>query len=884
MPPDSLPDNQNKGAGSGLASRLLKGRRWLIAVGVSGSIVGLLLAVFFAFLAPFKLMFMKENIDKVRLARLTHIMDQRSDRFLTTLIKAEVAGTENGQNRYFVAKGWATSTHPFTQWYTDMRTDKFFDDMEKRHGIRFVRETGGIGVKDRLVKLDVRGQEIDFSDLKRNGGLGTTNVFERAVEDRFESNKEGRRAFNSAVKDVTKRHQIVKRYYMRKWAYERLGITKWRFFENTREKAGDKVRARWTKTVSKPILSGRFGKCLFGTPSDCPRSGNSNDEKNSFAGESIDPDLEKVAEVASEEARSGTGPAEEPEVKNAGRIAGKFVNKAIPILNIVAGLETAKHIEVLLGQGGLVNLVATMRAAEYASAYFTFATATDQLKSGETVSGEEVDAFMQMTDGMEKSDGYKQVVGSHNAVISFTAYAQSNEQDEYDPVTDMMKVNSDDTKAAEISNTYKDTFGKVIGPIVGAYNTIPIIGDLINAINDVIGKAVQGGLWVFGKITGVDTDELFKSLVAKMMTFLGGAPACSGEESGGRMFNCIDGGAAVTQEALSQTMGGRALKDDEVAMLNQEIALEQAAGNRARGFWSKLASIEEPDSVFARLVMATPASPGQLAHATSTNLVTNLGAIPVSIARAFSAPTLAQQLDNNLYGVKRYGFNKQDLESEPFDSQSQAECDLEMEAFNTKMAKGEDPETSMCMLDTAVANSLSCAYSDDDCASVGAEQGGGGQASPGGGGTVSSSAKDSAKAILDLGKDGKIDIADYSEAKASDSADRSLASQQLEDISNGKPASGTTRCGFAMPSEIQPDPKLLQFLEELGQTYHYKLNSLFGQCHSSSTSNHYKGKAVDFGCPLDTAKADEVGRKYGVSHNNENCTNNGHWHYSVGGR
>lgn len=149
-------------------------------------------------------------------------------------------------------------------------------------------------------------------------------------------------------------------------------------------------------------------------------------------------------------------------------------------------------------------------------------------------------------------------------------------------------------------------------------------------------------------------------------------------------------------------------------------------------------------------------------------------------------------------------------------------------------------------------------------------------------GTTDTNTRSLAQQILDLDKAGKINIVDFSTNRVSDSASRSLASQQLEDIAAGKPVGITTRCGFAI-DPITPDPRILQFLVDFGNQYNYKLNSLFGQCHSR-TSNHYEGRAVDFGCPTDISLADRVGQKYGVARNSENCERHGHYHYQAGGR
>lgn len=140
-----------------------------------------------------------------------------------------------------------------------------------------------------------------------------------------------------------------------------------------------------------------------------------------------------------------------------------------------------------------------------------------------------------------------------------------------------------------------------------------------------------------------------------------------------------------------------------------------------------------------------------------------------------------------------------------------------------------------------------------------------------------------AQQLLDLDARGKIEIDDYySEGTVSDEADRSTPRKQLEDLADGKQAKGSTRCGHDN-GQIKPDAKILQFLVELGGETKYSINSLFGQCHSS-TSLHYQGKAVDFGCSHNIINtADRIGQKYGVKRNFETCGGHGHWHYSIGG-
>lgn len=151
--------------------------------------------------------------------------------------------------------------------------------------------------------------------------------------------------------------------------------------------------------------------------------------------------------------------------------------------------------------------------------------------------------------------------------------------------------------------------------------------------------------------------------------------------------------------------------------------------------------------------------------------------------------------------------------------------------------------------------------------------------------TVDGDTASVAQKLLDLNETGKVRLDGYSSNPSADKNDRSLSSLQLEDLAAGKKAALSTRCSYASsaPKTIAVDPKLLQFLVELGNETSYTINTLAGQCHSSANSQHHKGKAVDFGCPLDTAIPDRIAAKYGVKRNFETCAEHHHWHYSVGG-
>lgn len=144
----------------------------------------------------------------------------------------------------------------------------------------------------------------------------------------------------------------------------------------------------------------------------------------------------------------------------------------------------------------------------------------------------------------------------------------------------------------------------------------------------------------------------------------------------------------------------------------------------------------------------------------------------------------------------------------------------------------------------------------------------------------------SAKQVLGFYDSGRVTFSEATDCTSCDNNDRSLARLQLEDIADGNTANLSTRCSYAasLPRAITPDATFMRFLVDASGASAYRINSLFGQCHSSAGSAHHKGKAVDLSCTLtNTAPVDNAGSKYGVWRNYERCPDHAHWHYSVGG-
>src|SRR3990167_3209520 len=128
--------SSSKGRFSSFGSHVKRNKTKYGIGGVGGGILISTLVIGSIFLAPLKLDFFTKNIEQVRMSRMQQSLGLRSQRFMTTMIMAQIAGDvdgDPGRNRYFLAKGWQGNGNPITTWYRDLKTTAFFDDIQKEY-------------------------------------------------------------------------------------------------------------------------------------------------------------------------------------------------------------------------------------------------------------------------------------------------------------------------------------------------------------------------------------------------------------------------------------------------------------------------------------------------------------------------------------------------------------------------------------------------------------------------------------------------------------------------------------------------------------------------------------------------------------------------------
>lgn len=389
-------------------------------------------------------------------------------------------------------------------------------------------------------------------------------------------------------------------------------------------------------------------------------------------------------------------------------------------------------------------------------------------------------------------------------------------------------------------------------------------------------------------------------------------------------------GAREAANISVRSSGGVELDDTESLTLDKRLEEKNQDEFRSKSFFARMLDINDYRSLASRTIDRTNADPRDNISNIANGLV-GLGNVAPTLLSALTAKASAQNEQSYYnWGFPRWGIpsrllNDSDLE-DPYENSKRVDALLKLnddyidrakKCFGVEIGQGpygldavateevnpnsdsyvdadcnhtDDPnwrKVIMFVFDTRTVTAAQCYDGDEEaCSNLGINQSTPSSNTPPSGtgstGSVSGTTQELAQQLLDLADRGKIDIDNYySEDPASDEADRSTPRKQLEDLANGDSAKGSTRCGHNN-AQINPDVKILQFLVDLGGQTNYSLNTLFGQCHSS-TSLHYQGKAVDFGCSLNIGAADRVGQNYGVKRNYEACPGNGHWHYSVGG-
>lgn len=384
--------------------------------------------------------------------------------------------------------------------------------------------------------------------------------------------------------------------------------------------------------------------------------------------------------------------------------------------------------------------------------------------------------------------------------------------------------------------------------------------------------------------------------------FVAGAPFGNNANFGARL-------AANLQSILG---GGKALTTQQSSILKSNTEQSYQYEFSQKSFAYRMFNVEDHQSFIAQVIDRQ--NPNQQQNVASLagrilNIPKSLG----SLSSGFFKPVAAESGYD--YGFPKFGFSADELESEavanPYlnaeavtnllddEKVGPGIIDKAKKCFGVSIQKDseskwnvisqegdvptyKDIEKNNCadsseqwtrvrffILDTETMNSMAC-YEGDEmaCSEFGLGSQGSTTVTPGG---VTEDVKALAQRIL-----ANPNVTYPLDASSPNGSSKAV----LQAIAKGEKA--PVACGNAPSPTTDISPNVLKFLAELGEQRKIGINAITDKCHSSPSSNHYTGMAVDFECnavPFDVTAGDAVAQKYGGTHNSETCAGERHWHY-----
>lgn len=583
----------------------------------------------------------------------------------------------------------------------------------------------------------------------------------------------------------------------------------------------------------------------------------------------------------------------------------------------------------------LSHFAADLNSRQYVEYYTAMYSASGELKAGD-MSADEAGAIMDDFGGpysAEQSLVYQAYNSPEKTSLTFlggTAYAAADQTAKKEtylcadskpiPAGELvcpekkvartyqiedMRNNSIVDRLSDILNIYDCALPKVFGKCPGGQFVSPktYIRPTLNFINDaantVLGPAIAATLkgfqylpyvgdvvtWGLEKTNSMMQVILERYFPLPIQLTSPGREKYDGLEAGGEVAAMEFGKGGYTEAGQSYGLGGQLLNPGQQSAILRDYWDQQNYEYRNSGFIAKLTNRDRPNSLANRFIAAMPTSISQLSQRFTAMMSRPFSGLSLG-SPAFAATNTA---NINAFGINRYGYavDAPALTADPA-LYTEEYCQTAKTAWEN--SKTEDPitgfdeysTTNPCLLEQVAVESASAVFTGNDSLDDTSASSGGSTPAP----PISGSAQQIAQQILQAASAGRVK---FNVLNSRDLLDGSTPQQNVQQTANGQPASTTSNCagrGAQPPtSVIALDINLLQFVLELSQNETIQINAIAGQCHSSTTSNHYQGKAVDFGCPFNTITADRIGAKYGISRNSESCAdiNAPHYHYSVGG-
>ncbi len=699
----------------------------LSAGGGAAGLVVVILALFFALL-PLKLESLMKNILADHFdGAVEHVVERRVEKILLQYIMKDSAAAL-GKGLPVVATG-----NPLTDLYRTWRTTNFEKDLADKYGLKI---TGNGKGKVTITSPNGTNDFQSLGDLEKYVGDNTKAATRNFIKD--------------VISKETHWYNVVKRRHIRKWMFNAYGVIHWiRFKDSKDEKTADsnlKADLKATATDEYKARLGRDIDCIVGG-SDCPdKNGERQKEIKSnqpSSGPSHSVDPFGSATQDSVDKALDTGNADEFTKKLEKTLVQEVITKLGPVASGIGLVKFVSEVDHFITSDKIDSVALDIHKAQYASVFADWTVMDDQIKSGKTVSGFDVNAALQKLNGEEGSCAFSRIYQDQTNPPAKSCVAGK-------PATSTIGQN--------IKNIYLSivTTPGHLG-LVAVYNIVhnPVFSAILNAIGSVVN-------WLIGLIPGMKDlfDILTKIITHGLMLLI--SPVVTGAETGASLMNAIDAGGDVTaNDFAQQQLGAPYVPPVTAAKIDQVVANENANEAATKGLWYRIASTANPQSLLMRMASALPPTPGEAASKGVNTMFASIGSLGTNVAKLLAAPFVAgispafaaTVTYEDPYGLTQYRYtdaqldgaiNEQDLTTAVKNSISAGTTmDSTLPTDCPNSDKVQDPKNTtpnLCMADIVAIQALKASFTDSDNGGLGDILGTNARGSNGGGTNASTTA------------------------------------------------------------------------------------------------------------------------------------------------
>ncbi len=892
----------------------------------------------FFFMGIFNLPNFVKNIEQAGFQRYQVDITGRSSKWLQAYMEIRFSEVDDfdhpdqapGDKDNIIFRSDRVDTNqPLKDWYRTLRTSNFERDLFANTGIRFTSyaykengiikfRAGTIQFPDGEVKFDPN--KLGYHDLNAlsEGDISKLNgkLSETFDQTKFNNDKEAR----AEIKKIVNANdpgwwKAIKRYHVRQDIQNMIGVRKWTFFENTRNNLNEKKISYRNKLITQALpddsKTGDFVKCLFGVP-DCKSStdpGNQNADDHSPTGTQKEGDKTNGNPDNPQPLGDGTGEATLEEGANAaksgaGDVAGRIVSKLIAKAGILSMRDSLARFNEALREHKLSKIIAQFKEQKSIGYFAAFSVAADQLTTGQ-LNSSEVNSFMQQFKHPTNNEGWTSVISPQNnsgaVSAASTEYVQAKDKAQFCSEKHQAEMKADPKQAEdefqwqcpknmigsegrgkELEDSWNSGPGTLLDPVLQIYHKatggiFDVFNSVASAITDPI---ISAALDASGQTKNLE--NLVALIATKALEFGGADMGVTEDSPSGQLSMIALQGSSAQGEASMRNQGAAATNAESRSLASRNVMAYEAEQRHSSSFYTRYMSPSNPKSLFATEFFAITTNLdntgrnflGVFANAISNPLKALTQPAHAAVPDGYAAAKFA--------GIDTFDFPPECLNSQPLEETPQSVTNADnlgifkpeeltwdlvnnkdawYKALYQKVNNDEDKAKTVwncALFDNTVRGGMSARYGYAGENALQNNQSTG--ASTVGTTIISGDAQQLAQEILandKISKTGRYVMDD------------------LKHTANGQPAYG----------DVTLDLKMLQFMADLGKTTPFTITSITGEGSGHTDgSNHYSGKAVDFGCGFDEAKADEIGKKYGYMADNERCDDGiDHSHFSEDG-